>query len=82
MIARLVIPDRDGASAGILSFSAWSNDLPWIGVRDASVSYPPIQVSGEVDTAACMLRDIADMKRIDGTPVTRCAFADLKAPGQ
>ena len=40
-------------------------DLPRIGVRDLSVSYSPIEVSGEVEAVACVLRDITDMKRIE-----------------
>ena len=40
-------------------------DLPGIGVRDLSVSYSPIEVCGEVETVACVLRDITDMKRIE-----------------
>jgi PAS domain-containing protein len=40
-------------------------DLPGIGVRDLSVSFSPIEVFREVETVACVLRDITDMKRIE-----------------
>ncbi len=39
--------------------------MPGIGMRDLSVSYSPIEVSGEVEAVACVLRDITDMKRIE-----------------
>ena len=40
-------------------------DLPGIGLRDLSVSYSPIEVCGVVESVACVLRDITNMKQIE-----------------
>ena len=61
---RIVIPNLDRCFRGNPVLFSLEYDLPGIGVRDLSVSYSPIEVSGEVETVACVLRDITDMKRI------------------
>ena len=65
LIERIVIPYLDLCFCGSPVLFSMEYDLPGIGVRDLSVSYSPIEVSGEVETVACVLRDITDMKRIE-----------------
>lgn len=65
LIERLVIPNLDRCFRGIAVQFSMEYDLPGIGVRDLSVSYSPIEVSGKVETVACVLRDITDIKRIE-----------------
>ena len=62
---RIVIPNLDRCFCGNPVLFSMEYDLPRIGVRDLSVSYSPIEVCGEVETVACVLRDITDMKRIE-----------------
>ena len=65
VIERIVIPNLDRCFCGNPVLFSMEYDLPGIGVRDLSVSYSPIEVSGEVEAVACVLRDITDMKRIE-----------------
>jgi PAS domain S-box-containing protein len=65
VIERIVIPNLDRCFCGNTVLFSMEYDLPGIGVRDLSVSLSPIEVSGEVETVACVLRDITDMKRIE-----------------
>ncbi|MDR3799227.1 MAG: EAL domain-containing protein [Terracidiphilus sp.] len=65
VIERIVIPYLDLCFRGSPVLFSMDYDLPGIGVRDLSVSFSPIEVSGEVETVACVLRDITDMKRIE-----------------
>lgn len=65
VIERLVIPNLDRCFSGSPVHFSMEYELPGIGVRELSVSYSPIEVSGEVETVACVLRDITDMKRIE-----------------
>ncbi len=62
---RIVKPNLDQCFCGNPALFSMEYDLPGIGVRDLSVSYSPIEVSGEVEAVACVLRDITDMKRIE-----------------
>jgi PAS domain S-box-containing protein len=64
-IERLVIPNLDRCFCGNPVLFSMEYDLPGIGVRDLSVSYSPIEVCGVVESVACVLRDITDMKRIE-----------------
>jgi PAS domain S-box-containing protein len=65
VIERIVIPYLDHCFCGSPVLFSMEYALPGIGVRDLSVSYSPIEVSGEVEAVACVLRDITDMKRIE-----------------
>lgn len=64
-IERIVIPNLDQCFCGNPVLFSMEYDLPGMGMRTLSVSYSPIEVSGEVETVACVLRDITDMKRIE-----------------
>ena len=65
MIERLVIPNLDRCFGGDPVLFSMEYDLPGIGVRNLSVSYSPIEVRGVVESVACVIRDITDMKRIE-----------------
>lgn len=65
VIERIVIPNLDRCFRGNPVLFSMEYDLPGVGVRDLSVSYSPIEVCGVVETVACVLRDITDMKRIE-----------------
>jgi PAS domain S-box-containing protein len=65
VVERIVIPNLDRCFHGNSVLFSMEYDLPGIGVRDLSVSFSPIEVSGEVEAVACVLRDITDMKRIE-----------------
>jgi hypothetical protein len=65
VIERIVIPNLDRCFRGNPVLFSMEYDLPGIGVRDLSVSYSPIEVSGEVEAVACVVRDITDMKRVE-----------------
>lgn len=65
VIERIVIPNLDQCFRGNPVLFSMEYDLPGIGVRDLSVSYSPIEVCGVVESVACVLRDITDMKRIE-----------------
>jgi PAS domain S-box-containing protein len=65
VIERLVIPNLDRCFCGNPVLFSMEYDLPGIGVRDLSVSFSPIEVCGVVESVACVLRDITDMKRIE-----------------
>lgn len=62
---RIVQPKLDRCFGGNPVLFSMEYDLPGIGVRDLSVSFSPIEVGGEVETVACVLRDITDMRRIE-----------------
>jgi PAS domain S-box-containing protein len=62
---RILRPKLDECFRGNPVLFSMEYDLPGIGVRHLSVSYSPIEVCGEVETVACVLRDITDMKRIE-----------------
>ncbi|MGA8088365.1 MAG: EAL domain-containing protein [Terracidiphilus sp.] len=62
---RIVIPNLEQCFRGNPVLFSMEYDLPGIGVRHLSVSYSPIEVSGVVETVACVLRDITDMKRVE-----------------
>lgn len=65
VIERIVIPYLDLCFRGGPVLFSMEYDLPGIGLRDLSVSFSPIEVSGEVEAVACVLRDITDMNRIE-----------------
>ena len=65
VIGQIVIPNLDPCFCGNPVLFSMEYDLPGIGVRELSVSFSPIEVSGEVETVACVLRDITDMKRME-----------------
>ncbi|MGA7856522.1 MAG: EAL domain-containing protein [Terracidiphilus sp.] len=65
VIDRIVIPNLDRCFSGNPVLFSMEYDLPGVGVRDLSVSFSPIKVAGEVETVACVLRDITEMKRIE-----------------
>jgi PAS domain S-box-containing protein len=65
LIERIVMPNLDRCFRGNPVLYSMEYDLPGVGVRTLSVSFSPIEVSGEVETVACVLRDITDMKRIE-----------------
>ena len=65
VIEQIVIPNLERCFRGNPVLFSMEYDLPGIGRRDLSVSYSPIEVSGEVETVACVVRDITDMKRIE-----------------
>lgn len=62
---RILLPNLDQCFRGTPVLFSMEYDLPGVGVRDLSVSFSPIEVSGEVETVGCVLRDITDMKRIE-----------------
>ncbi len=62
---RIILPNLNQCFCGTPVLFNMEYDLPEIGVRDFSVSFSPIEVSGEVETVGCVLRDITDMKRIE-----------------
>jgi PAS domain S-box-containing protein len=62
---QIVVPKLNECFCGKPVLFSLEYDLPGIGMRDLSVSYSPIEVSGEVEAVACVLRDITDMKRIE-----------------
>jgi PAS domain S-box-containing protein len=64
VLERIVLSKLDQCFSGSPVLFSMEYDLPGIGVRDLSISYSPIEVCGEVETVACVLRDITDMKRI------------------
>jgi PAS domain S-box-containing protein len=65
VIERIVIPYIDLCFRGSPVLFSMEYDLPGIGVRDLSVSFSPIEVCGVVESVACVLRDITDLKRIE-----------------
>ena len=65
VIEQIVIPNLDLCFQGTPLLFSMEYELPGIGVRHLSVSYSPIEVSGEVQAVACVLRDITDMKRME-----------------
>jgi PAS domain S-box-containing protein len=65
VIDQIVIPNLDQCFRGHPVLFSMQYELPGLGVRELSVSYSPIEVSGEVEAVACVLRDITDMKRIE-----------------
>lgn len=65
VIEHIVIPNLDQCFCGDPVLFSMEYELPGMGVRDLSVSYSPIEVAGEVEAVACVLRDITDMKRIE-----------------
>jgi len=65
VIEQIVIPNLDRCFRGTPVLFSMEYDLPGIGRRDLSVSYSPIEVFGKVETVACVVRDITDMKRIE-----------------
>jgi len=65
LIEKIVIPNLDRCFRGNPVLYSMEYELPGIGMRDLSVSYSPIEVSGEVEAVACVVRDITDMKRIE-----------------
>ncbi len=65
VIEQIVMPKLDQCFHGKPVLFSMEYNLPGIGVRNLSVSYSPIEVSGEVEAVACVLRDITDMKRIE-----------------
>jgi PAS domain S-box-containing protein len=62
---RILKPNLDRCFYGNPVHFSMEYDLPGIGVRNLSVAYSPIEVSGKVDTVACVVRDITEMKRIE-----------------
>ena len=67
---RILKPNLDRCFHGNPVHFSMEYDLPGIGVRNLSVAYSPIEVFGKVDTVACVVRDITDMKRIE---LAQCA---------
>ncbi len=65
VLERIVLPKLDQCFGGKPVLFSMEYDLPGIGVRDLTVSYSPIEVCGEVETVACVLRDITHMRRIE-----------------
>lgn len=65
VIEQIVIPNLDRCFQGAPVLFGMEYEFPGIGRRELSVSYSPIQVSGQVESVACVLRDITDMKRIE-----------------
>lgn len=62
---RILKPNLDRCFHGNPVLFSMEYDLPGIGVRNLSVAYSPIEVSGKVDTVACVVRDITEMTRIE-----------------
>jgi PAS domain S-box-containing protein len=62
---RVIAPKLDECFSGKSVLFSMENSLPGIGMRELSVSYSPIEVSGVVEAVACVLRDITEMKRIE-----------------
>src|ERR1700761_7924642 len=60
-----MVPKLDECFSGKSVLFSMEYSLPGIGMRELSVSYSPIEVSGVVETVACVLRDITEMKRIE-----------------
>ncbi len=65
VLERIVLSKLDQCFGGNPVLFNTVYDLPGIGVRNLSVSYSPIEVCGEVETVACVFRDITDMKRTE-----------------
>ena len=61
----VMMPKLDECFSGKSVLFRLEYNLPGIGMRELSVSYSPIEVSGVVETVACVLRDITEMKRIE-----------------
>ena len=62
---RVIVPKLDECFTGKSVLFSMEYSLPGIGMRELSVSYSPIEVSGVVEAVACVLRDITEMKRIE-----------------
>jgi PAS domain S-box-containing protein len=62
---RVIVPKLAECFSGKPVLFSTEYSLPGIGMREWSVSYSPIEVSGVVDAVACVLRDITEMKRIE-----------------
>ena len=60
---RVIVPKLAECFSGKPVLFSMKYSLPGIGMRELSVSYSPIEVSGVVDSVACVLRDITEMKR-------------------
>jgi PAS domain S-box-containing protein len=62
---RIVVPKLDECFCGKPVLFSMEYGLPGIGMRELSVSCSPIEVFGAVESVACVLRDITDMKRFE-----------------
>lgn len=62
---RIVMPKLDECFLGKPVLFSIEYGLPGIGMRNLSVSYSPVEVSGAVEAVAIVLRDITEMKRIE-----------------
>ena len=62
---QIVVPKLDECFSGKPVLFSMEYELPGIGGRTLSVSCSPIEVSGVVEAAACVLGDITDMHRIE-----------------
>jgi len=60
----IVRPNLEQCFCGRPILSSGKYDLPRIGLRDLSVSYSPIVISGEIEAVACVIRDVTDKLRI------------------
>jgi PAS domain S-box-containing protein len=61
----IIVPKLDECFSGKSVLFRMEYSLPGIGLRELSVSYSPIEVSGVVESVACVLRDITEMKHIE-----------------
>jgi PAS domain S-box-containing protein len=62
---RVIAPKLDECFSGKSVLFSVEYSLPGMGLRELSVSYSPIEVSGGVEAVACVVRDITEMKRIE-----------------
>ena len=61
----VMVPKLDECFSGKSVLFSMEYCLPGFGMRLLSVSYSPIEVSGVVNSVACVLRDITEMRRIE-----------------
>ena len=72
----VMVPKLDECFSGKSVLFSMEYCLPGIGMRLLSVSYSPIEVSGVVDSVACVLRDITEMKRVETSWRKRLELAE------
>ncbi len=62
---RVIAPKLDECFSGKSVLFSMEYSFPGIGMRELSVSYSPIEVSGIAEAVACVIRDITEMKHIE-----------------
>jgi PAS domain S-box-containing protein len=65
VLEQIVLPKLAECFGGHPVIFSMEYDLPGMGMRDLSISFSPIEISGVLEAVACVLRDITDMKRVE-----------------